>query len=381
MEENTVKPGLFEKGGKLGWLHSSWDAFDTFLRVPSTVTAKGAHVRDSIDLKRVMIIVVVALVPAALFGMWNVGYQHNLAVGDLPGFWNQFFWGLLKVLPLYLVSYIVGLGIEFGSAQIKNEEVNEGYLVSGMIIPLIVPVDVPLWMLAIAVAFAVIFGKEVFGGTGMNFLNPALLCRAFLFFSYPSAMSGSEVWIANRCGADAITGATPLSFLSEGTQAMGALDGAGFCFWNMFAGTIPGSVGETSVIAILLGAAILIWTGVASWKVMVSSVAGGLFIGWLGTACGITDVPAYYQLVMGGFAFGTVFMATDPVTSAQTEKGKWIYGFLVGALCVTVRLFNPGYAEGMMLAILLMNTFAPLIDHCVTSSATKKRIKKYTTAA
>ena len=381
MEENTVKPGLFEKGGKLGWLHSSWDAFDTFLRVPSTVTAKGAHVRDSIDLKRVMIIVVVALVPAALFGMWNVGYQHNLAVGDLPGFWNQFFWGLLKVLPLYLVSYIVGLGIEFGSAQIKNEEVNEGYLVSGMIIPLIVPVDVPLWMLAIAVAFAVIFGKEVFGGTGMNFLNPALLCRAFLFFSYPSAMSGSEVWIANRCGADAITGATPLSFLSEGTQAMGALDGAGFSFWNMFAGTIPGSVGETSVIAILLGAAILIWTGVASWKVMVSSVAGGLFIGWLGTACGITDVPAYYQLVMGGFAFGTVFMATDPVTSAQTEKGKWIYGFLVGALCVTVRLFNPGYAEGMMLAILLMNTFAPLIDHCVTSSATKKRIKKYTTAA
>ena len=381
MEENTVKPGLFEKGGKLGWLHSSWDAFDTFLRVPSTVTAKGAHVRDSIDLKRVMIIVVVALVPAALFGMWNVGYQHNLAVGDLPGFWNQFFWGLLKVLPLYLVSYIVGLGIEFGSAQIKNEEVNEGYLVSGMIIPLIVPVDVPLWMLAIAVAFAVIFGKEVFGGTGMNFLNPALLCRAFLFFSYPSAMSGSEVWIANRCGADAITGATPLSFLSEGTQAMGALNGAGFSFWNMFAGTIPGSVGETSVIAILLGAAILIWTGVASWKVMVSSVAGGLFIGWLGTACGITDVPAYFQLVMGGFAFGTVFMATDPVTSAQTEKGKWIYGFLVGALCVTVRLFNPGYAEGMMLAILLMNTFAPLIDHCVTSSATKKRIKKYTTAA
>lgn len=381
MEENTVKPGLFEKGGKLGWLHSTWDAFDTFLRVPSTVTAKGAHVRDSIDIKRVMIIVVIALLPAALFGMWNVGYQHNLAVGDLPGFWNQFFWGLLKVIPLYLVSYIVGLGIEFTSAQIKGEEVNEGYLVSGMIIPLIVPVDVPLWMLVIAVAFAVIFGKEVFGGTGMNFLNPALLCRAFLFFSYPSAMSGSQVWIASRCGADAITGATPLSFLSEGTQAMGALDGAGFSFWNMFAGTIPGSVGETSVIAILIGAVILIWTGVASWKVMLSSVAGGLFVGWLGTACGVTDVPAYFQLVMGGFAFGTVFMATDPVTSAQTEKGKWIYGFLVGALCVTVRLFNPGYAEGMMLAILLMNTFAPLIDHCVTSSATKKRIKKYTTAA
>ena len=376
MEDNTVKPGLFEKGGNLGWPHSSWEAFDTFLRVPATVTAKGAHIRDAVDIKRVMIIVVLALVPAALFGMWNVGYQHNLAAGDLPGFWNQFFWGLLKVIPLYLVSYIVGLGIEFASAQIKGEEVNEGYLVSGMIIPLIVPVDVPLWMLAIAVAFAVIFGKEVFGGTGMNFLNPALLCRAFLFFSYPSAMSGSEVWIARRCGADAITGATPLSYLSEGTDAMAALSGANYNFWNMFAGTIPGSVGETSVIAILLGAVILIWTGVASWKIMVSSVAGGLLIGWLGTLCGVTDIPAYYHLVMGGFAFGTVFMATDPVTSAQTETGKWIYGFLVGALCVIVRLFNPGYAEGMMLAILLGNTFAPIIDHCVVSTHISRRVSK-----
>ncbi len=377
MEENTVKPGLFEKGGKLGWLHSTWDAFDTFLRVPATVTAKGSHVRDSIDIKRVMIIVVLALVPAALFGMWNVGYQHNLAMNDLPGFWHQFWWGLWKVIPLYLVAYIVGLGIEFTSAQIKGEEVNEGYLVSGMIIPLIVPVDVPLWMLALAVAFAVIFGKEVFGGTGMNFLNPALLCRAFLFFSYPSSMSGSQVWIAHRCGADAITGATPLSYMSEG---MSSISNAGYSFWNMFAGTVPGSVGETSVIAILIGAFILIWTGVASWKVMVSSVAGALFVGWLGTAFGATDVPAYVQLVMGGFAFGTVFMATDPVTSAQTECGKWIYGFLIGALCIVVRLFNPGYAEGMMLAILLMNTFAPLIDHCVTSSATKRRAKKVSIA-
>ena len=377
MEENTVKPGLFEKGGKLGWLHSTWDAFDTFLRVPATVTSKGAHVRDSIDIKRVMIIVVIALVPAALFGMWNVGYQHHLAMNDLPGFWNQFFWGLWKVIPLYLVSYIVGLGIEFTSAQIKGEEVNEGYLVSGFLIPLIVPVDVPLWMLAIAVAFAVIFGKEVFGGTGMNFLNPALLCRAFLFFSYPSAMSGSQVWIARRCGADAITGATPLSFMGEGMEA---ITNNGYTFWNMFAGTVPGSVGETSVIAILIGAFIILWTGVASWKIMVSSIAGALFVGWLGTAFGVTDVPAYTQLVMGGFAFGTVFMATDPVTSAQTECGKWIYGFLVGALCITVRLFNPGYAEGMMLAILLMNTFAPLIDHCVVSSATKKRAKKVSIA-
>ena len=373
MEENTVKPGLFEKGGKLGWLHSTVDAFDTFLRVPAPVTAKGSHVRDAIDIKRVMIIVVLALVPAALFGMWNVGYQHDLAVGDLPGFWRQFWWGFLKVLPLYLVSYIVGLAIEFTGAQIKGEEVNEGYLVSGFLIPLIVPVDVPLWMLAVAVAFAVIFGKEVFGGTGMNFLNPALLARAFLFFSYPSKMSGSEVWIAHRCGADAITGATPLTFLGDGMDALGA---NGYTFWNMFAGTIPGSVGETSVIAILIGAFIILWTGVASWKIMLSSVAGALLVGWIGTFCGVTDIPAYYQLVMGGFAFGTVFMATDPVTSAQTETGKWIYGFLVGALCVTVRFFNPGYAEGMMLAILLMNTFAPLIDHCVTSSAAKRRAKK-----
>jgi len=378
MAENTQnpQPGLFEKGGKLGWLHSTWDAFDTFLRVPGTVTARGSHVRDSVDLKRVIILVVISLIPAALFGMWNVGYQHNLAVGDLPGFWNQFFWGLLKVLPLYIVSYVVGLAIEFTFAQIRNEEVNEGYLATGFLIPLIVPVDTPLWMLAIATAFAVVFGKEAFGGTGMNFLNPALLTRAFLFFSYPSSMSGSEVWIAPRCGADAITGATPLSYLSEGQGALEAINGAGYSFWNMFAGTIPGSVGETSVIAILIGAAILLWTGVASWKIMCSSVLGALFVGWLGTAFGVTDVPAYMQLVMGGFAFGTVFMATDPVTSCQTETGKWIYGFLIGALCVTVRLFNPGYAEGMMLAILLMNTFAPLIDHYVTSAATKRRAKK-----
>ena len=371
---------IFEKGGKLYWLHSTVDAFETFLHVPGTVTLKGSHVRDAVDLKRILILVLIAATPAALFGMWNVGYQHNLAVVDLPGFWNQFFWGLLKVLPLYLVSYIVGLGIEFASAQIKGEEVNEGYLVSGMLIPLIVPVDVPLWMLAIAVAFAVIFGKEVFGGTGMNFLNPALLCRAFLFFSYPISMSGSEVWVARRCGADAISGATPLSYLTEGQGALEAINNAGYSFWNMFSGIIPGSVGETSVIAILIGAVILIWTGVASWKIMVSSVAGALLVGWLGNVGGVTDVPAYYQLVMGGFAFGTVFMATDPVTSAQTETGKWIYGFLIGALCVVVRLFNPGYAEGMMLAILLMNTFAPLIDHYVTSAATGRRAKKVTIA-
>ena len=380
-EKNTTpQPGLFEKGGKLWFLHSTIDAFDTFLRVPGTVTRTGAHVRDAVDLKRIMIIVVLALVPAALFGMWNVGYQHSIATGVESGLFANFWYGLLKVLPLYIVAYLVGLGIEFASAQIRNEEVNEGYLVSGMLIPLIVPVDVPLWMLAIAVAFAVLFGKEVFGGTGMNFLNPALLCRAFLFFSYPSKMSGSEVWISLRNGeslVDGVTGATPLAYANEG---LAAVNNAGFSAWDLFAGTVPGSVGETSVIAILIGAVILIWTGVASWKIMISSVGGALLVGWLGNVCGATDIPAWYQLIMGGFAFGTVFMATDPVTSAQTECGKWIYGFLVGALCVVVRLFNPGYAEGMMLAILLMNTFAPLIDHYVTSAAISRRMKRVRTA-
>ena len=380
-EKNTTpQPGLFEKGGKLWFLHSTIDAFDTFLRVPGTVTRTGSHVRDAVDLKRIMIIVVLALVPAALFGMWNVGYQHSLATGIESGLLANFWYGLLKVLPLYIVAYLVGLGIEFASAQIRNEEVNEGYLVSGMLIPLIVPVDVPLWMLAIAVAFAVLFGKEVFGGTGMNFLNPALLCRAFLFFSYPSKMSGSEVWISLRNGeslVDGVTGATPLAYANEG---LAAVNNAGFSAWDLFAGTVPGSVGETSVIAILIGAVILIWTGVASWKIMISSVGGALLVGWLGNVCGATDIPAWYQLIMGGFAFGTVFMATDPVTSAQTECGKWIYGFLVGALCVVVRLFNPGYAEGMMLAILLMNTFAPLIDHYVTSAAISRRMKRVRTA-
>ena len=383
MEESkntTQQPGLFEKGGKLGFLHSTVDAFDTFLRVPGTVTRRGAHVRDAVDLKRIMIIVVLALVPAALFGMWNVGYQHCLATGQEWGLFQNFWYGFLRVLPLYIVAYVVGLGIEFASAQIRNEEVNEGYLVSGMLIPLIVPVDVPLWTLAIAVAFAVLFGKEVFGGTGMNFLNPALLCRAFLFFAYPSKMSGSSVWVSLKNGEsliDGATGATPLSFASEGLDAMNnAGVQYGMSAWDMFAGIIPGSVGETSVIAILIGAVILIWTGVASWKIMVSSVAGALFVGWLGNFFGATDIPAYYHLLMGGFAFGTVFMATDPVTSAQTECGKWIYGFLIGAICVVVRLFNPGYAEGMMLAILLMNTFAPLIDHYVTDAAISRRAKK-----
>ena len=378
---DKIKP-TFEKGGKLGFLHSTFDAFETFLFVPNTVTRRGAHVRDCVDLKRVMIMVVLALVPAMLFGIWNTGYQHSLAFGLDWGFWNIVLYGLVKVLPLYIVSYLVGLGIEFVSAQIQGHEVNEGYLVSGMLIPLIVPVDVPLWMLAIAVAFAVIIGKEVFGGTGMNIWNPALLTRAFLFFSYPSVMSGDTVWtggvtrfmnegVAYQAGnglVDGFSGATPL--------ANATFENLSPKFMDMVIGTIPGSVGETSVIAILLGAFLLIWTGVASWKIMASSVIGGLAIGYLGYAVGATDLPGYYQLVMGGFLFGTVFMATDPVTSAQTECGKWIYGFLVGALAVTVRIWNPGYPEGMMLAILLMNTFAPLIDHYVIEGQIKRRAKK-----
>ena len=370
---DKIKP-TFEKGGKLGFLHSTFDAFETFLFVPNTVTRRGAHVRDCVDLKRVMIMVVIALVPAMLFGIWNTGYQYyNATVENFDAaanFWPIVGYGLLKVLPLYIVSYLVGLGIEFVSAQIKGHEVNEGYLVSGMLIPLIVPVDIPLWMLAIAVAFAVIIGKEVFGGTGMNIWNPALLTRAFLFFSYPASMSGDKVWIA-----DGITGATPLADAS-----MKGLEAGGYSVCEMIVGTIPGSVGETSVIAILLGAFLLIWTGVASWKIMFSSILGGLAIGYLGQATGATDLPGWYQLIMGGFLFGTVFMATDPVTSAQTEKGKWIYGFLVGALAVTVRLWNPGYPEGMMLAILLMNTFAPLIDHYVIEASIKRRNKRVKTA-
>ena len=373
----------FSEGGKLGFLHSTFDAFETFAFVPNTTTKKGSHVRDCNDIKRVMIMVVLALVPAMLFGMYNVGLQHSAAFGLDWGFGQMFWYGLLKVAPLFIVSYLVGLAIEFTGAQLRGHELTEGYLVTGFLIPLIVPVDVPLWMLAIAVAFAVIFGKEVFGGTGMNIWNPALLPRAFLFFSYPSKMSGDTVWTGGlskflakgHCfqGSDSLvdgfSGATPLANLGTATPDCG-------WFTDMFVGTIPGAVGETSVIAILLGAAILIWTGVASWKIMVSSIAGGLLIGYLGYWGGATELPGYYQLVMGGFMFGTVFMATDPVTSAQTECGKWIYGFLIGALAVVVRLWNPGYPEGMMLAILLLNTFAPLIDHCVITRSISKKAKK-----
>lgn len=375
-----LKPA-FGKDGKLGFLHSTFDAFETFLFVPNTVTKKGAHVRDAMDLKRVMTVVVVALMPALAFGIWNVGHQHSLAFGLEMTFWAKIWFGFIKFLPLLLVSYIVGLGIEFASAQIRGHEVNEGFLVSGILIPLIMPIDVPLWILALAVAFAVIIGKEVFGGTGMNIWNPALLARAFVFFAYPSHISGDTVWIEGLKDkvlpvADGFSGATPLASAAAGAPVPE--------FSQLFLGVIPGSIGETSTLAILIGAFILIYTGIGSWKSMLSCVIGALAVGFLCNALAepgtYAALPAYYHLVMGGFAFGTVYMLTDPVTSAQTEKGKWIYGFLAGALTVTIRLFNPGYPEGMMLAILLMNTFAPLIDHYVIQGNIKRRQKRAVTA-
>ena len=385
-----IKP-TFSKGGKLGFLHSTFDAFETFLFVPNTVTKSGSHIRDCVDLKRVMTVVIVALLPALAFGIWNVGEQHSIAFGLDMTFIEKVWFGFLKVLPLIIVSYVVGLGIEFISAQLRGHEVNEGFLVSGMLIPLVMPVDVPLWILALAVAFAVIIGKEVFGGTGMNIWNPALIARAFVFFAYPSQISGDTIWVEGLNAAkanamqvvDGFTGATPLGQAANGIVEFTTTTGEPLSLMQAFIGNMPGSIGETSTIAILIGAVILIWTGVASWKIMVSCVAGALATGFLvngfaepGT---FAAVPAYWHLVLGGFAFGAVFMATDPVTSAQTEKGKWIYGFLVGALAVIIRLFNPGYPEGMMLAILLMNTFAPLIDYYVVEGNIKKRMKRSVT--
>ncbi len=361
----------FEKGGRFEKLHSTFEAFETFLFVPNTVTHSGAHIRDAIDMKRTMIIVVLALIPPLLFGIWNVGYQHFLSNGMAPDFWPMVGFGLLKVLPVIVVSYVTGLAIEFAFAQSRGHEVNEGFLVSGMLIPLVMPPDVPLWMVAVATAFAVVIGKEVFGGTGMNILNPALTARAFLFFAYPSEMSGDKVWIAEK--ADAYTGATPLGHLLVLDADKLPSD------WSMFLGTIPGSIGETSTIAILLGAIVLIATGVGSFRIMASVVTGGLVMGLLFNLWGANaymDIPAYQHLIMGGFAFGTVYMATDPVSASQTNRGKLYYGFLIGFIAVLIRVFNPAYPEGMMLAILLMNVFAPLIDHYVIQSNVKKRLKR-----
>ena len=367
---DKIKPN-FEKGGKYHWLWSTFEGLETFLFVPNTVTKTGAHIRDAMDMKRLMSTVIIATLPALFFGMWNVGYQHYLSLGETTDFWQNFLFGLQKVLPVIIVSYVVGLGIEFYFAQIRGHEINEGYLVTGMLIPLILPPDIPLWIVAVAVAFSVIFGKEVFGGTGMNVVNPALLARAFLFFAYPGDMSGDKVWIADK--ADTYSGATPLGHALVGDFSHLAT------FKDMFMGFIPGSVGETSTLMILIGAAILLITGVASWRIMLSVFAGGYLMGLLFNLWGANEymqIPAYYHLVMGGFAFGAVFMATDPVTSAQTYKGKYIYGFLIGMIAVLIRVFNPAYPEGMMLAILLMNVFAPLIDHYVIEANIKKRLKR-----
>ena len=363
---DKIKPN-FEPGGKYARFHSTFEAFETFLYTPNRVTTNGAHIRNYVDMKRSLIYVVFALIPCFLFGTWNIGYQHFLSLGEDVTFWHTFGYGLLKIIPIYLVSYIVGLTIEFTFAEIRHEEVNEGYFVTGFLIPLIMPVDVPLWMLALAVAFAVIIGKEVFGGSGMNIVNPALLARAFLFFSYPSKMTGDSVWIAEK--ADAYSGATPLGTIFNGGSIhdLPSLS-------EMFIGTIPGSIGETSKIAILIGGLFLIINGIASLRIILATFAGAIAMSLF------FDIPFYYQVLMGGFMFGTIFMATDPVTAAQTNIGKLIYGFLIGAIAILIRMANPGYPEGMMLAILLLNVFAPLIDWCVVGANIRKRKKRWRAA-
>lgn len=363
---DKLKP-TFSKGGKLSFLASTFDAFETFLFVPNTTTAKGAHIRDCNDMKRTMIVVVLALMPAFLFGCFNIGREVGL-----EGF-TAFWYGLVRILPMVCVSYIVGLGIEFGFAQARGHEVNEGFLVTGLLIPMIMPVGIPLWMVGLATAFAVVFGKEVFGGTGMNVFNPALVARAFAFFAYTPSMSGETVWYSNwtMMGAqvDGVTGATAL-------EQLATTGGMNYSALDAFLGFIPGSFGETSTLAILIGGAILLFTGIASWRTMISVFVGGLAMGYLFQATGVTTYPAWYHLIVGGFAFGAVFMATDPVTSAQTARGQYIVGLMIGALAVLIRVVNPAYPEGMMLAILFMNALAPLVDYCVVESSISRRKKR-----
>ncbi|MDE7123414.1 MAG: NADH:ubiquinone reductase (Na(+)-transporting) subunit B [Alistipes sp.] len=363
---DNLKP-TFSEGGKLSFLASTFDAFETFLFVPNTTTARGAHIRDCNDMKRTMIMVVLALLPAFLFGCYNTGVQVGL-----DGL-QAFFYGLVRILPMVCVSYIVGLAIEFGFAQARGHEVNEGFLVSGLLIPMVMPVSTPLWMVGLGTAFAVVIGKEVFGGTGMNVFNPALVARAFVFFSFTPSMSGETVWYSDwtMMGAqvDGVTGATALEHLSTtGTMPWSPMDA--------FLGFIPGSFGETSTLAILVGAAILLATGIASWRTMVAVFVGGLAMGYLFEWTGVTEYPAWWHLIVGGFAFGAVFMATDPVTSAQTDTGKYIVGFMTGALAVLIRVVNPAYPEGMMLSILFMNALAPLVDYYVVEANIARRKKR-----
>ena len=386
---NSVKPH-FEKGGKLEKMHPAYDAFETFLFVPNHTTNKGSHIRDAIDLKRTMFMVIIALIPCLLFGMWNVGNQYHIGLNSLLdenelvsySFLDNLIFGFWKFLPLIIVSYVVGLTVEFAFAVYRGHQVNEGYLVTGLLIPLTMPIDVPLWMLAISVVFAVVIGKEVFGGTGMNILNPALTARAFLFFAYPSWMSGDKVWVHGAGAVDGYSGATILGDLASSTSYANLS-------WSpieMIIGNIPGSVGETSLIAILIGAAFLMITGIGSTRIILSTFIGGLFMAsvfnWLAPLFvetklfSLMDTPALLHLTIGSFAFGAVFMATDPVTAAQTNRGKIIYGLLIGVFAIIIRVFNPAYPEGMMLAVLLMNVFAPLVDHYVLEANVKRRLKR-----
>lgn len=367
----------FAKGEKLEKYSPAINALDTFLFTPNHTTQKGAHVRDAVDLKRVMITVVLALVPVLLFSMWNTGYQYLSQVQAEVGFWEAFGEGALKILPMIVVSYAVGLGIEFAFAIFRGHEVNEGYLVTGLLIPMIMPVGLPLWMLAVSVVFAVIIGKEAFGGTGMNILNPALTARAFAFFAYPTYMSGNSVWVMNAAKVDGVSGETILGSLAAGQDVQ-------YSAMDMFLGIIPGSVSETSAALIILGALFLIFTKVGSWRIMVSAVIGAAVMGLIFNALpslgiagnALTNFPWYQHLLIGGLMFGIVYMATDPVSAAQTYRGKWIYGFLIGFFSVMIRVFNPAYPEGVMLAILLMNVFAPTIDHYVIQGNIKRRLKR-----
>ena len=371
---DNLKP-TFSEGGKLSAFGSFYDAMETFFYVPNeTAKPKGAQIHDAIDSKRSIFFVIIAMIPAILFGMYNIGYQHSLATGCTEDccVWSQFLYGLGVMLPKIVVSYAVGLGIEIAVAQWKKEEVHEGFFVTGILIPMIVPANCPLWILAIATAFAVIFAKEVFGGTGMNIFNPALICRAFLFFAWPHKMTGDQAWIADSpilglggVPVDGFSGATPLADLNAYSFSMDAVTGL-----------IPGSIGETSVIAIALGALLLLITGIASWKTMLSVFAGGTALGLLFEQLGMTPIHWYEHLCLGGFCFGAVFMATDPVTSCRTETGKWFYGFIIGAMAIIIRVMNPGFPEGMMLAILFMNMFAPAIDYFVVDRNIQKRLKR-----
>ncbi|HSP84055.1 MAG TPA: NADH:ubiquinone reductase (Na(+)-transporting) subunit B [Gillisia sp.] len=367
----------FGKGKKLEKYAPAFNALDTFLFTPNHTTQTGAHVRDAVDLKRTMITVVIALIPALIFGMWNGGYQHYSQLGVEFTFWDAFAHGAWKIIPMIVVSYAVGLGIEFLFAIKRGHEVNEGYLVTGLLIPMIMPIDIPLWMVAISVVFAVLIGKEAFGGTGMNILNPALMARAFAFFAYPTYMSGNQVWVSDATTLDAVSGETILGTLAAGEEV-------GYSSMNMFMGTIPGSIAETSTLLVLVGALILILTKVGSWRIILSSFVGAAVMALIFNALpsmgiegnALTNFPWYQHLIVGGLAFGIVFMATDPVSASQTIKGKWIYGFLIGFFAVMIRIFNPAYPEGIMLAILLMNVFAPVIDHYVIQANVKRRVKR-----